>query len=340
MPLYEIDNLIHDYNGRPVLDIQHWQIAAHSVTGVVGPNGSGKSTLLTLLAFVGAPSQGEIRFNGSAAEPFSDAVRGRVTLMPQETFLLKRSVYANVVYGLKMAGARGDLRGRVHDAMAMVGLDGATFGRRPWYALSGGEARRVALAARLVLEPQVLLMDEPTVSVDVASAQMIKEAALHARRQWGTTLIISSHDDEWLADISDEMLYLFRGRILGNGPQSLIFGPWQERPDDLVARRLAGEQYFLAPRPPGELDGAVAAIAAEELVLCKDAVSVAGGRHGLEGLLLHLNYEQTSQRTGIAVQVGRSVFKAYLDRADSFSGTLVPGQKVRLAYEPRKVQWY
>jgi tungstate transport system ATP-binding protein len=340
MPLYEIKNIVHAYNGRPVLNIDHWQIEAHTVTGVVGPNGSGKSTLLTMLGFVGAPSQGEIRFNGRPAEPFSEAVRGRVTVLPQETFLLKRSVYANVAYGLKMARVRGDLRGRVQAAMALVGLDAPTFGRRPWYALSGGEARRVALAARLALEPQVLLMDEPTVSVDVASAQMIKEAALYARRQWGTTLVISSHDDEWLADICDDMLYLFRGRILGRGPQSLIFGPWQAHADGWVAKSLSGDQYFLAPRPSEELNEAVAAIAAEQLDLCQGAEAPADGRHGLEGLLLHLNYEQTSHRTSIAVRVGRTVFKAYLSQAGPPVPPLVPGQKVRLAYDPRQVKWY
>jgi len=340
MPLYDLKNITHRYNGQTVLNIEDWQVDAHSVTGVVGPNGSGKSTLLALMAFVTAPTGGKIRFNGQSVEPFADNVRGKVVLLPQDSLLLKRSVFRNIVYGLQIGGIHGDLSGRVHAAMSMVGLDPAAFAHRPWYALSGGETRRVALAARLVLQPQVLLMDEPTVSVDAASAQMIKEAALHARRQWGTTLVISSHDAEWLADICDTMPHLFRGRILGNGKQTMIFGPWQRISDNMVGKALTADQQFMATRPPQDLGTAVVAIAAEQLALYAGSQQVPAGRHCLKGLLLRLSYEQTADRTSAAVLVGRTVLTAYLDQAHPAQFALMPGQKVRLAYDPDTIQWY
>jgi len=340
MTLYELKNIAHNYNGRTVLNIPDWQVAAHSVTGVVGPNGSGKSTLLALMGFVTAPTGGEIRFNGQPVGPFAEIVRGNVALLPQESFLLKRSIYRNIAYGLKMRRMRGDIRGRVHAAMSMVGLDPDIFAHRPWYALSGGEARRVALAARLALQPQVLLMDEPTVSVDAASAQMIKEAALHARRQWGTTLVISSHDAEWLADICDDMLHLFRGCILGNGKQTMIFGPWQRDTDNFAGKPLSEDQRFLAARAPRDLDTAVAAIAAGQLTLIAGPQQVPAGCHCLEGLLLRLSYEQTTRRTSAAVLVGRSVLTAYLSQGTPALPALAPGQKVRLAYDPHAIRWY
>lgn len=340
MSLYDLNNISQDYDGRTVLNIDRWQVDANAVTGVVGPNGSGKSTLLALLGFVSAPARGEIRFKGQPAEPFADRVRGTVALLPQETFLLKRSVYRNIAYGLKVSRPVGNIQGRVHTAMDMVGLDPGAFAHRPWYALSGGEARRVALAARLALEPEVLLMDEPTVSVDAASAQMIKEAALHASQQWGTTLIISSHDEEWLTNICDNMLQLFRGRILGNGKQTLIFGPWNAMPGNLAGKALTHDQQFLAGGPPEVLDIAVAAIKADKLDLYTAARLIPAGSHGLEGLLLRLNYQQSTGRTSAAVLVGRLVLTAYLPKSESFTCNYAPGQKVWIAYNPNAVDWY
>ena len=101
--------------------------------------------------------------------------------------LKKRTVYKNIAYGLKVRGDRDNLTQSVHDALNMVGLDPDAFAQRQWDELSGGEAQRVALAARLVLKPRVLLLDEPTASVDAASSELIRVASLRARSEWGTT---------------------------------------------------------------------------------------------------------------------------------------------------------
>ena len=128
---------------------------------------------------------------------------------------MKRSVFNNVAYGLKLRGNGRKIATKVDEALTLVGLPGQVFARRPWYALSGGEAQRVALAARLALKPSVLLLDEPTASVDAASAQLIKEASLRARSQWDATLIVASHDWQWLYEICDEIWHLFKGKIFG-----------------------------------------------------------------------------------------------------------------------------
>jgi tungstate transport system ATP-binding protein len=169
-PIYQIEKLAHRYNGRPVLQLDAFSIEKAAILGLVGPNGSGKSTLLKLLAFVDRPSRGQVRFKDKPEVPFSDGVRFQVTLLTQEPYLLKRSVFDNVAYGLRIRNGRKDFRPHVAEALSMVGLDPDTFMHRPWNELSGGEAQRVALAARLALRPEVLLLDEPTASVDGASA--------------------------------------------------------------------------------------------------------------------------------------------------------------------------
>lgn len=340
MPLYEFDNVTHYYNGRKVLRIPRWQVEADTLTGIAGPNGSGKSTLLSILGFVQKPSRGVIRFQGRPAEPFGETVRGKAALLPQSSFLLKRSVYRNIAYGLRMQPKVRKGHERIQSAMEMVGLDPDIFSRRPWYALSGGEARRVSLAARLVLRPQVLLMDEPTASVDVDSALKIKEAALYARRQWGTTLIIASHDTSWLADISDHTIHLFRGTILGNGKQTLISGPWRSNGEGSLSRDLSGGQSFEAKGAPEDMKSAVAAIEAQNVYLYRTPEKIPPGQHHLEGLLLRLNFEQSTGRTSAAVRVGGVVFDAYLPEDELAPFPYIPGGRIWMGYDPRAVVWY
>ncbi|MBF0200594.1 MAG: ABC transporter ATP-binding protein [Desulfamplus sp.] len=200
------------------LDIDALSIPRESIIGLTGPNGSGKSTLLKLLAFAFRPSTGTILFNGKPEYPFSGNVRCNITLLTQEPYLLKRTVFENINYGLKIRGREQKLNGQAEEkiryALSHVGLDFEEFAHRKWNELSGGEAQRVAMAARLVLKPQVLLLDEPTASVDVESAAMIKESAAMSRQKWGTTIVAASHDSKWLEGFCDIHLHLIRGRVV------------------------------------------------------------------------------------------------------------------------------
>ena len=256
-PIYQIRSLRHSYADKIVLEIEHLTIQQASIVGLTGPNGSGKSTLLKLLGLIERPTQGEIRFKGRPVEPFSNVARFLITLLPQEPFLLKRSVFNNVSYGLKLRGNGGNISDHVHQALSLVGLPFKDFAQRPWYALSGGEAQRVALSARLALKPKVLLLDEPTANVDVASAQLIKEASLRARLELGTTLIIASHDWQWLYEICDEILPIFKGRIFGTGRETIIFGPWQKLGTDKWGKILSDKQEVWVPTPPDEEAAAI-----------------------------------------------------------------------------------
>ena len=97
--IFQITNLEHYYNRAPALKINTFSISPASIVGLIGPNGSGKTTLLKLLAFVEKPSKGNILFKGKSAEPFADSVRFQVTLLTQEPYLMKRSVFENISYG-------------------------------------------------------------------------------------------------------------------------------------------------------------------------------------------------------------------------------------------------
>ncbi|SLM29575.1 HTH-type transcriptional regulator (fragment) [Desulfamplus magnetovallimortis] len=224
--IFELKDIRHVYgkkNGslqdKNDLEIDMLRISRGTITGLAGPNGSGKSTLLKILAFAIRPTFGTVLFNGEPAHPFSKKVRFNITLLTQEPYLLKRSVYDNIIYGLKIRGMKRhdqnvDMDKKISDAMSHVGLDFDMFAHRRWNELSGGEAQRVAMAARLVLKPSVLLLDEPTASVDADSAIMIRRAAQKARDEWGTTIIVASHDQNWLNGVCDSHLHLLKGLII------------------------------------------------------------------------------------------------------------------------------
>ncbi|WP_319543762.1 ABC transporter ATP-binding protein [uncultured Pseudodesulfovibrio sp.] len=212
-PVLSLNNVRQIFSDREVLNIDTLDINQGDIIGLAGPNGSGKSTLLRLLAFLDAPAAGTLSFMGAKTSIKPGAVHRQVTLLVQEPYLLKRTVHANIAYGLKVR-KKSDITTKVHNALIEVGLEPESFSSRQWFELSGGEAQRVALAARLVLKPKVLLMDEPTASLDTQSAKLIRQAALKARTDNGTSLVVASHDLDWLGKVSDRIIHLEHGSIV------------------------------------------------------------------------------------------------------------------------------
>ncbi len=211
--LYKLENIIQKYGKHIALDLNRRNgqsnntsplvITKGSVLALTGPNGAGKSTLLRLLAFLEKPSQGTIQFYGTPRT----APRLEATLLLQEPYVFKRSVLENVCYGLRLRRDTQHMEERALDALARVGFSTDQVRKRPWYQLSGGEKQRVALAARLVLNPLALLLDEPTAHVDGKCASAIHEA-VHRAAQEDTTVIVSSHDRAWLQELNAEYLSL------------------------------------------------------------------------------------------------------------------------------------
>jgi tungstate transport system ATP-binding protein len=336
-PLYAIRGLTHVYRGKPVLNIDRLDLPRGGIIGVIGPNGSGKSTFLRLVGFVERPTAGEVLFDGKPVGPFAPEARNRVTLLPQEPFLMKRTVLNNVAYGLRIRKANDHLAERVDKALSYVGLDGKDFAQRPSYALSGGETQRVALAARLILKPEVLLMDEPTASIDALSAQLIKDAVLKARRDWGTTLIVASHDWQWLYGICDTAFHLLKGQFLGTGRENVLFGPWERVENGRWGKRLADGQQVLVPKPPEAMAAAV--IENAGIILPVGPVADAAGQVTLSGLITRLALEKASGSIVVSVLVANLPFTATLTEHQVRDHALYPGRMVAIRYNLDSVKW-
>ena len=187
------------------------------IQGLAGTNGSGKSTLLQHLNGILRPKTGKIRVEeldvDNPETPLIDVVK-KVGLVFQnpETQFFEVFVGDEIAYGPKQFGM-ADIRGRVKEAMELVGLDFETFKDRRLETLSGGEKRKVALASTLILDQDILLFDEPTAGMDPRSRDELLSLFSQMQEQ-GKTILIASHRLDEIAQISDDLSVMKTGKIL------------------------------------------------------------------------------------------------------------------------------
>ena len=227
--MIEVNDLSYTYPGttRPALDKVSLRLGEGEFVGVVGANGSGKSTLCYALAgFLPTLYQGECHGQVQVAglDPIRagpSALAGTVGFVFQDPFSqisgARFSLEEEVAFGLENLGLpREQMAGRVKEALALVGLSDLA-GRSP-FELSGGEQQRLALASILVLQPQILLLDEPTSQLDPVGAKKVIESvdALAAERR--TTILLIEQRLEWMAAHADRAIVLDAGRVVADGP--------------------------------------------------------------------------------------------------------------------------
>jgi energy-coupling factor transport system ATP-binding protein len=262
-PLVSCENLTFSYPGSegPALANVSFELGAGEYVGVVGPNGGGKSTLLRILNGLLRADSGGVRVGGldPATEPYLVRERAGMLFQNPDNGLVAPFVEDDVAFGLENSGvSREEMRERVSDAIRAVGLEG--FERREPHTLSGGEKQRVALAGLLALNPEVLLLDEPTSMLDAAGRAEVL-GRLGESRGARTVLHVTHHLDELLG--ADRVLVLNAGRLVADvSPGRLVSEAELLRENRLrlpTTLRLAaglglGEEK---PRTPEELAAAV-----------------------------------------------------------------------------------
>ena len=214
-PLLAVRNLRFDYPPNEsgfTLNLEQMDIEAGELVAITGGNGAGKTTLLKLLNGLLAPSGGSILFHGHPVDGTGIAeLRRSSVLVHQDPYLFGGTVSWNVGYGLRIRRrSRPEISDKVAEKLALVGLEG--FGLHRARALSGGERQRVAIARALVLEPEVLLMDEPTAHMDNPSIRQL-ESALHNLHRRGTTILMSSHRPDFAYRLADRIVPMEAGRF-------------------------------------------------------------------------------------------------------------------------------
>ncbi len=232
--IIQVEGLGHTYMrdtpfARRALHGVNLAVEAGGAQGMIGATGSGKSTLLQHLNGLLRPQEGHVHvLDYDLADTDIDVrvVRRTIGLVFQrpEGQIFEQYVGDEIAYGPRLAGLEGNrLRERVRWAMDVVGLDFEAFKDRFTFALSGGEQRKVALASILALQPQILLLDEPTAGLDPGSKAELM-TRLSALRTTGMTLVLSSHEMEDIAALAEHVTVLCRGTTPLNGPVNVVFG--------------------------------------------------------------------------------------------------------------------
>lgn len=336
--LYELKNIKRQYGEHTALDIESLNLKQGIVTGVIGPNGSGKSTLLKTLAFAERPDQGLLSFMGIKADYNDIKLRRKIALLTQQPYLLKKTVFNNVAYGLRLRSDTQKLTSRVTQALKWVGLTpAANFMRRRPDTLSGGEAQRVALAARLILKPEVLLLDEPLASVDNASAELIKKASLMANREWGTGLIIASHDMAWIEDLAGDFINLYKGKLIGHGIKNLIPGPWLEMPEKGSQKNLNDQQSITTKDEVPK--NAVAVLDPGHIRLHKPREKKNPGETLLKGQVIQLSYRSMDKSILIRIKIDGLVLDMKIPEDETDEHLPGPGEFINITFSSKNLSW-
>jgi len=225
MSFIETRNLCQRYGERDILKNVNLRVDRGEVFAMIGPTGAGKTTLLRLIDLIDVPTSGKIYFDGVDTAESAKArlgMRRRMAFVLQKPVVFNLSVYDNIAYGLKWRGVGGStLREKVNHILELVSL--STDKNRNARTLSGGEVQRVAIARAIAIEPEVLLLDEPTANLDPISASRIEELIASIIQHYATTIIMATHDLSQGQRLADRVGVLMDGELLQTGNSRDVF---------------------------------------------------------------------------------------------------------------------
>jgi len=232
MAFLEVRSLSKSIGKAVILHEVSLTVERGEILGLIGPTGSGKTTLLRIINLLDEPSTGSILFGDKEVsgrpEKESLATRRKMAMVFQKPVMFKASVKENVSYGLRMRGKQDrdekiSISSRVEEALEMVGLSG--YESRDANTLSGGEMQRIALARALILQPEILLLDEPTANLDPRSAASI-DSLLRSLAGSRTAVILATHNMEQCRKLAGRVAVLQAGRLVALGKSEEITMPW------------------------------------------------------------------------------------------------------------------
>lgn len=242
-PHLAIDGVRKLYGDIVALDDVSLIVDARDYVVVLGPSGSGKTTLLSVIGGFTFPTTGSVRIAGRDVTALGPAVRPTTTVFQDYALFPHMSVASNVGFGLKLRHVPGpERRRRVDYALEMVGLAG--MGGRGVHELSGGQQQRVALARALVVEPEILLLDEPLGALDLHLRRQMQDELLALQRRTNRCFVHVTHDQEEAMALASLIVVMNKGRIEDAGSPQRVYA----RPATRFAARFMGESTEIIGR--------------------------------------------------------------------------------------------
>ncbi|NOR80159.1 MAG: ATP-binding cassette domain-containing protein [Methyloprofundus sp.] len=295
--IYQLNRLQFFYADKLALSLDQVNIQAGKTTALIGANGSGKSTLLSLLAFLASPGEGELLFKGKRVKGAMTDYRRRVGFFAQKPFMLRGSVYDNLDLALKIHGKQQRPE-KIYRVLKQLDINHCASQQAK--QLSGGELQKAALARMLVLEPEVLLLDEPFSYLDQSSAQSLELFLQTYTQKTGLSLVFSTHDRLQGFALADEVIALAEGKQVLTPLINLFHGQVIEHVFHSGAMRII-------------LTGAIsnarhASINPQDIVLSADAL-VSSMRNHFQGRVVMIADEMGSVRVNVDTGV---IFKVLI----------------------------
>jgi len=242
----EVDAISKVYNAVTALDQVSLAVEQGAYVVLLGPSGSGKTTLLSVIGGFTVPTSGRISIAGRDVTALSPAERPTTTLFQDYALFPHMSVAGNVGFGLKVRRVPpAEREKRIAAALELVGLAG--YGARGIHEISGGQRQRVALARALVVEPEILLLDEPLGALDLNLRRQMQDELLALQRRTGRSFVHVTHDQEEAMALASLVVVMNKGRIEDAGSPKRIY----ERPATLFTATFMGESTQVSGRVSG-----------------------------------------------------------------------------------------
>ena len=308
-----IEHLTKTYGKVRALNDVALDFRPGELTAIVGPSGCGKTTLLRSIAGFVRVDSGVIRFEDRDVTSLPPQDRDTAMVFQNYALWPHMTIFQNVAYGLKLKGvAAGEIRRRVMEALDLVEMSGiigeeGIMRRRP-SELSGGQQQRVALARALVVQPKVLLLDEPLSNLDAKVRQRVRVEIRHLQKRVGITTIHVTHDQEEALSIADRVVVMDQGIVVQAGTPEEIY----RRPNSAFVAEFLGDSNVISGQATASGDGVqigqdllpwpgasgrVSVIfRADEADICPDAAAVPDGAFALHAVVEEVLFVGASYR--------------------------------------------